>query len=262
MPRLAVLAVAALTLASGCREETVQLGFRPRPGDRYEYRIEVRAESTATLGTEPPRRSVADDVFEARQSVLDVDPQGSRVEVHVRRAGGERRTFVARLDRAAQLVEVQRIEGLPASALGGLGLSEVFPTAAGAPPDRPLAPGDRWSIDEPLRFATAEPSRIVGRGRLAELGVVAGRPVARVESSYRLPVRRSSEEARGRLLIEGSQGTRATVAYDVEDGAVETVTARTIGDYRLTLLPPEGVAGAPVPGRLTVDVRSVTHRRH
>jgi hypothetical protein len=262
MRRLAAVALATVTLGLGaCREDTVRFAYQPRPGDRYEYRVEVRAAAMARVGDEPPRRTEANDVFEARHSVLEAGPGASRVEVRLNQPGGQPRTFVVRLDRAAQLTEVQSIEGLPASALGGVGLSEIFPAAAAAPPDRPLAPDDRWSIDEPVQVATPEPSRLVGRGRLASLEVMDGREVATVDSTYRLPVRRIAQERFGQLHLVGSQDTRATTSYDLRDGAVVSVRSQTKGTYQVMLLPPPGTPGPPVPGDLVVEVTSVTRRR-
>ncbi|MGH9179777.1 MAG: hypothetical protein ACRD0N_14640, partial [Acidimicrobiales bacterium] len=80
------------------------------------------------------------------------------------------------------------------------------------------------------------------------------------ESTYRTPVRRTAEDTGGRLVLDGSQSTRADVAYDLEDDVVDSVEARTRGRYRVTLLPPPGVSGVPVPGTLVVDVASTTRR--
>jgi hypothetical protein len=238
----------------------VRLSFQPRPGNRYSYRVEVEAEAVARVGGEDPRRTQSQNVFEAEQSVLDTDPSGTRVQVRLAEQGALPRTFVVRLDRAAQLAEVQSIEGLPASALGGLGLSEIFPAAAGAPPDRGLAPGARWTIDEPVQLASPERARLSGEGRLAKLGVIDGRDVATVVSTYRLPVKRTAQERRSKLELTGSQDTNASTTYDLEDGSVISVEARTNGTYDVMLLPPEGTPGAPIPGTLTVTVRSVTRR--
>ncbi len=259
--RRGLLVAAALALiGTACREDTVRLSYQPRPGDRYSYRVEVQAEAVATVGDEAPRRTQTTNVFESEQSVLDADSSGTRVQVRLSEAGGLPRNFVVRLDRAAQLAEVQSSEGLPASALGGLGLSEIFPAAAGAPPDEPLSPGSRWAIDEPVQLASPELSRLVGEGRLAKLGVVDGREVATVVSTYRLPVQRTAEERRSRLQLSGSQDTNASTTYDLKDGSVVSVEARTSGTYGVTLLPPDGTPGTPIPGRLTVEVRSVTRR--
>ena len=258
--RRLVVAMAALALGAGCQEDTVRLSFQPRPGNQYSYRVEVEAEAVAKVGNEPPRRTQTTNVFEARQSVLDADSTGTRVEVRLNEVGGLPRTFVVRLDRAAQLAEVQSIEGLPASALGGLGLSEIFPAAAGAPPDRALEPGSRWVIDEPVQLASPEQARLSGEGRLSKLGVIGGRDVATVVSTYRLPVKRTAEERRNRLELSGAQDTTASTTYDLSDGSVVSVEARTSGSYAVMLLPPEGTPGSPIPGTLTVQVRSVTRR--
>ena len=262
MPRVAALAlvVALLGLGTACRDDRVRLAHQPQPGDRYSYRVEVRAVAVTTVGQEGPRRTVTDEVFDVRHDIMDVNPAGSVVNVRLEEKGDPPRTFVVRLDRAAQLAEVQRIEGLPASALGDLALSEIFPAAAAAPPDRSLAPGDRWSIDKPVRLAALEPSRLLGQGRLASLGVVAGREVATVQSTYRLDVQQQSEERHGGLVLKGSQSTRATAAYDLDDGAVMSVRASTRGTFDLTLMPPAGVEGRPIPGTLRVDVHSTTRR--
>ena len=259
-PVVLALAAVALTSAAACQDNTVRLSYQPEPGDRYAYRIEVEAVSTSTLAEQAPRRTQSTTVFEAEHSVLEASPSGSRVQVRLNEEGGLPRTFVVRLDRAAQLAEVQSIEGLPASALSGLGLSEIFPAAAAAPPDRSLSPGSRWAIDEPVQVASPEASRLVGWGRLARLGVVGGREVATVESSYNLPVRRTAQERRNQLTLSGAQDTNASTSYDLEDGSVVRVDARTHGAYDIVLLPPEDTPGTPIPGKLEVEVRSITRR--
>lgn len=249
-----------IVVGTGCRDDTVRLSFQPSPGARSSYRIEVRAVAVTTVGGGEARRTVAEAVLEARHRVLDSGPDGSRVEVRLIQRGGPAATFVVRFDRAAQPTEVQRIEGLPAGALGELGLSEIFPAAAAAPPDRPLGPGDRWDIDEPVSLAGSRPARLSGEGRLVALEAADGRRLARVESAYRTPVHRTADQTDGRLRLEGSLGTRARVAYDLDDEVVQSVRARTRGRYDVTFLPPSGVAGDPVPGTLVVDVDSTTKR--
>lgn len=259
-PALLAAVAASAAVLPGCRSDSVRIGFRPEPGDRYVYRISVHAETVTAVSGQAPRRAVADDVLEAHHSVLATGPEGSSVRVRLRQEGAPDVTFVVRLDRAARLATVEQVEGLPSPALGELGLSEIFPPAAGAPPDKPLAPGEGWAIDEPVVVGTAEAARLTGRGRLAELGVVDGRDVARVEASYRLPVRRTTGGSSGRALLDGSQDTATKGTYALEDGAVVSATATTRGSYRLTLFPPEGTAGAPLRGSLFVELRSRTSR--
>lgn len=251
-------AVAALT--AGCAGHTVAVAFRPAAGARYSYEVKVTSAATTRIPGEADRDTADSFVLIAHHRVLNTDASGSRVEVRLAAAGREPRTFVVRLDRAAQLTEVQRIEGLPAQVLGNLGLSEIFPAAAGAPPSRPLAPGDRWQIDEPLQLATGPPVRLRGEGRLAALGVVGGRDVATLESVIRLPVRSTVEEAGREIDLVGSQRTVMTTTHTLDDGAVETVRAVTRGRFEIVLQPPDGSNAPPVRGELDLTVRSTTRR--
>src|SRR5207248_8445460 len=110
--------------------------------------------------------------------------------------------------------------------------------------------------DQPVRLTDAPSARLVGSGRLDRLGIVNGRRVATVETSYVLPVHAQSASSR----IEGMATTDISATRSVSDGAVETVRAHTTGRFRLTVDPPPGVTGSPVTGTMTVDVRSTTHR--
>lgn len=256
----ALFGLAVLPLLSGCREGTVRLSYRPEPGRRYTYRITVRATTVTTVADEAPRRTRTDAVFVSTQRVLAVNPSGGRVEVRVQEEGGSAQSFVVSLDRAAQVAEVQSIEGLPAQALGELGLSEIFPAAAAAPPDRPLAPGQRWEIDTAVQLVQAPAARLRGNGRLVALNRVDGIDVARVESSYTLPVRRPAAPTGNGLTLDGSQSTSAEATYSIDDGAVLWARARTTGAFDVTLFPPPGTPGSPVPGTVSVVVSSTTER--
>lgn len=256
----ALLGLAVMPLLAGCREGTVRLSYRPEPGRRYTYRITVRATTVTTVADEAPRRSTTETVFVSTQRVLAVDPSGGRVEVRVQERGGAAQTFIVSLDRAAQLAEVQSIEGLPAQALGELGLSEIFPAAAAAPPDRPLAPGQRWEIDTAVQLVQAPRARLRGNGRLVALSRVDGIDVARVESSYSLPVRGTAAPTDNGLTLDGNQSTSAQVTYSIDDGAVLSAKARTTGSFDVTLFPPPGTPGSPVPGTVSVVVSSTTER--
>jgi hypothetical protein len=256
----ALLGAATVPLLAGCREGTVHLSFRPEPGQRLAYRISVHAITVTTVADEPPRRTTTDTVLVADQRVLELTPSGGRVEVRLQEEGGAAQTFVVRLDRAAAVAEVQSIEGLPARALGDLGLSEIFPAAAAAPPDRPLAPGERWTIDTAVQVAEGPSSRLRGRGRLVSLGRSEGLDVARVESRYRLPVRQAGSATENRLSLDGAQTTATEVKYSIDDGTVMAARARTRGSFEITLFPPPGIAGSPVPGTLVVEVTSTTER--
>ena len=235
----------------------MRVSFSPRPNATYRYAVTVHAETTTTIDGRPPNHRVNDEQIEARHTVVAADRDGVVVDVVLQVPGTPDRTFEVRLDRTGSLAEVQRVERLPASLLGDLGLAEVFPAAAGAPPDRPLRPGSSWTIDQPVRLPDRAPARLTGRGRLDRLGLSHGRQLATIESRYRLPV----HEQTGDTAIDGVQTTSVSATHDLSDGAVQLVRATTTGEFRLTLSPPAGVHAPPLTGQLTVEVRSETRRR-
>ena len=191
MSRWAVAVVAVALLAS-CRADTVRITFNPPSGATYRYDVHVRAVTDTSLGDGPSRESTEDFVVHTQDRVVSVGPGGTVLEVKLTIPGVGDRTLTAVFDRAAQLSRIESIEGVPAEALGQLGLSEILPGAAGAPPKRAFAPGDRWRINSPADLVGGAGSRLRGEGRLVQLGVVRGRDVATIESRYELPVKRTT----------------------------------------------------------------------
>ncbi|CAN5217257.1 hypothetical protein BH18ACT4_BH18ACT4_08330 [soil metagenome] len=115
--------VAALLVVPACRDDTVDLGFRPDAGGTYSYEARVTSDTVTDLSGQLPGTVRDRTVLDVHQRVLDVGDDGVRVEVVLRRAGIGDRVFVMRFDRAAQLTAVESVEGIPAEALGQLGLS-------------------------------------------------------------------------------------------------------------------------------------------
>lgn len=256
-----MITLAALLFTSACRDDRITLAFHPAPGSEFVYAIHVESSTTTTLPTgrvtEP---STASDLT-AQQRVLDANGDTTRVEVRLGGSGIGERTFVMRFDRAAQLTAVESVEGIPTRVLGSLGLSEIFPAAAGAPPDRRLRPGDSWTIDDRVQLAgMAAPSQLTGTGRLVQLSVVDGHDTATVSSSTTLPLTSTETTPDGVQTLSGVQTTTITVVYDLSNGSVRRSMAATMGSFALTLSPPAGQAGSPIQGALTVELRSDIER--
>lgn len=260
MRRWVLALIATAVVLSACARDTVQIAFTPRAGDRYQYDVQVHAKTRSTLSGAVPRESSDDYVIHAEHRVVDVSPNDTEVAIQLDIPGVGQRVFVARFDRAAQLSSIESIEGVPAAALGDLSLSEILPGAAGAPPQRRLSPGERWRINAVAEVIGGSGSRLRGEGRLVELGVVRGRDVATIENRYRLPVKRTTTSGDATIELDGTQTTVVRTVRALADGAVESARSVTTADYAVTLVPPPGSSGAPVTGRLTVEVRSTTSR--
>ncbi len=254
-----VAAVAGLLGLTACEEGTVRLTFRPQVGATYRYEVEVRTVSEVDLGGGAPERREEDVVLTASHTVLNSGADGVEVRVLLESPGAPEQVFEVRFDRAAQLEAVQSIEGVPEERLGTLGISEIFPAAAGAPPDKPLAPGASWVIDDAIELPqTAADTRLQGSGRLVELDVVGDEEVARLVSAARLPLESVLPTAGGVLRLEGTQVTDYTATHDLDDGAVREATSDTLGDFRLEVAPLGATDAAPVAGSLRVEISSRT----
>ncbi len=252
------LGVLVALVAGACRTGTVLVTFRPEVGATYRYGVSVRSETTVRIGRNPPETRQLEVKLNAEHTVLEASDEGVRVEVVLSEPGTDDRTFVVVFDRAAQL---EAIEGMPDDTTGTIGIPEIFPAAAGAPPPQPLGPGARWAIDDEVTLPGADPgARLVGTGRLVGLGVVDGEDVARIRSSARLPASTLLPLPRGDLRFDGSQTTRYRSTVDLDDGAVREAYSTTVGSFRLELGPPPGQTGAPVAGSLEVRVESETER--
>jgi hypothetical protein len=170
--------------------------------------------------------------------------------------GSAAQAFVVRFDRGALLQSIDSVEGAPADIVGALGVPEIFPGAASAPPKR-LEPGERWTVDREVRVPGADtPSRLHSEGRLLELGLAAGEKVAHLRSSAVLPLVTTD----GTLHIAGRQQIEQRATYDLDDGAVRSASATTTGHFRLRVRPPAGTVAPDVPGTLDVRVTSTTRR--
>lgn len=255
--RLAVALASLVALVPGCRPATVTVAFEPRVGSTQRYRVVVSSTSVVRLAGQPSETTEQRSTLQVTHRVLGQGPEGVEVDVVVDDGTTSRRLRVE-LDRAGQLTAVSQVEGLPASifADSSPGLTEVFPAAAGAPPARPLEPGERWSIDEAVELPGQVDGRLRGQGRLTELAVDGDRRLAVIESRFSVPVRRTSPV--GGPSLDGRQTTFSRTVRDLTDGTVRRATSRTEGTFAVTVPSPAGRSGAPVPGTVEVVVTSTT----
>jgi hypothetical protein len=253
-----LVSVASVLVA--CRRDTVRVSFRPPVGATYRYEVRVHSETTTRLTGRAPDVAVEDLVLRADQRVVSTAAGQVRVEVRLHQEGAPERTFVVRLDRAAQLAGVDAVEGLPPSVVGPDALPEILPGAPGAPPDRPLFPGERWSIDSRAGLPGAPQARVVGAGRLVELGLLDGRKVASTRSHTSLPLASTASLRGTAVALDGRETTDGFATRDLEDGSIERSTTLTRGEFGLTLSPAGGDQVPSLGGTLSISVRSSTRR--
>ena len=258
-----VVGVAALQLLAGCSngsDEKVEVAFRPAVGAVYRYEVKVQSTTETRLGSDPAERTVDETVLETTATVLAATADEVRVRVQLRRPGSPDRHFIVLFDRAAQLSGVESVEGLPPDILGESAFPELLPAASAAPPKRPLAPGERWTIDAQPNFPGSGSARLVGEGRLDKVSEVDGRKVASITAETSLPLSSTTTLRDAKLAVDGTETTESTATRALSDGAVETARTVTRGDFRLTLSPPGREVVTPLTGTMTIEVRSQTRR--
>lgn len=255
----AVVALGASLSLAACDDPAVRLTYRPTVGTKTAYELRVQTSTMTKLEGQPTNARTDSFVLRSNQKVKGKPGSNTQVEVVLTGDGQRTRTYMVRLDRAGQLATVETVEGVPASSLGNLGISELLPSAAGALPRRALRPGDRWRISQLLRLGDEAAGRLVGRGRLTSLGVSDGVKQAIVDTEVALPVDRTTTGETGETIhLVGSVRTVMKVTQRVKDGVVLAANARSVGRYDITLSPPTIDGGPPVRGELTVTVSSVT----
>ncbi len=221
----------------------------PSPGDRYAFRETLRGEGellryldgqeqrlSLSASGEAVRRWSVGEVDEQAFDALAVCPRGRLTLT----AGGESygdgrpwRGFALRCSRLAQVLRAEPVEREPVPELGpappglplDLDLSELFCLfELGLLPPRPLAVGERWSLDE-QPGAAALPLKL--SGRLAELSDT----TAVLETSYEatIPERETPDPS---LVARGTMRGRVTVWFDLAAGRV----SRAEGPLELELV--------------------------
>ncbi|MBW8825537.1 MAG: hypothetical protein JF603_04175 [Acidobacteria bacterium] len=254
---LLALPVAALGLA-GCRDNTVQLTFRPAVGTVYRYDVVVHSVTDTEIEGAAPEHKDTRVELTAVHTVLERGPDGVLVRVAVGEAGAPPAEFLVRFDQAAQVRSVQPAAGNAATSLG---LPEIFPAAAGAPPRRRLAPGARWSIDDQVRLPGGDQTtHLRGRGHLVALRRDGSRRIARLATDATMRLLTTSLGTGGSLVLDGEQRLRQQSSYDLEDGALWQATTVTAGTFAITVRPPGQTTGDGVPGTSRVRVMSTTTR--
>jgi len=237
--------LAVTVSALGCRASEVSVGFSPEIGDRYEYHYEIDATITRQLEGAEPEVIELDTELTAEQEVRATTRSGARIRVTLTREGGAPRTAVVLVDRAGSLRGVELIEGLAASVFGIADAQALVPTHLDGPPDGPLEPGDRWTIDDGARH---------GHGRLVRLGVVDDEDVAVVRTSITEELDESLTAGASDSDVTGTLRAGSTTSYDLGDGAIRRSRSWSEGELDVLVAPPPGVDAEPVGGTISFDV--------
>lgn len=213
--------------------------FDPEVGQRFHYRYELTATLTSEITGAEPEVTTIDTELIVDQRVIARTREGVRMRINVTRSGGARSTVVAVVDRAGSLEGIELVQGVDAAVFGIGDPQGLVADPAEYLPDRPLRPGDRWTVNDGARR---------GHGRAERLGVDDGRAMLHVRTDTVEPLGNDASDERGRVRA----GSRTT--YDLTDGAVRTGRAWSHGVLEALVEPPNDVVAQPVKAKVRYDV--------
>lgn len=259
-PRIvvALVALAAGFALTACDPHTITIRFDPEVGDQFQFQSNIRTEVHRTVDGVREDVVVDEATLEAMESVTGVGDEEVTVDVAITRDGAPGRTYSARFSRGDHLTAADLIEGAASDAVG-LDLAANLPADLTSPPDGPLEPGARWTIERAID--TGDRTIVVtGEGRVRSLGVLDGRDVAVVEVELRVPIRSSLDTPNGQVRLVGVQTSESRTTYDLIEGTVRSDRTSIDGEVQLVIEPPADIDAEPVNGTITYSVNTDTKR--
>lgn len=234
---LTLMVLVGSTALGACREHRVAVSFDPEVGDVFRYRYELTATLTRELDGQEPAVTTIDTELTVHQRVMARTGDGARVRIDVERAGGARSTVVAVVDRAGSLEGIELVQGVDAAVFGIGDPQGLAADPAERLPDRPLGPGDRWTVEDGSRQ---------GHARVERLGTEDDRAV--------IHVRTSTVEPLAQDTTDGEVRAGSLTTYDLADGAVRTGRAWSHGVLEALVEPPDDVVADAVRATVRYDV--------
>jgi hypothetical protein len=267
----------ALTLlllaATGCTEDSVDLGYSLEPGRSLQYTLRLDARVFRTLEGETREQSVQATFLAGQQIEEPLPGGGARATFSLRPTSlvvdggtvdpGEAQEFEVDLGPDGRVVAIAQ-PAEPASppadedgteAVAALGIERLLPRLRPVLPGEPVRTGEEWSsgtrfTDEDGEFSLALDSR------LARLGIERGYRAAMVRTSYVSPVDRRETFVNAVAEIQGTDEGVQRAWFSLEGFLIRSV-GDSVGRYRVTFRPPGGETGlAPVQGALDVRLHT------
>lgn len=241
------------------------LAYGAEPGTVLRYDLVLQAEVESTLQDVTRGQDVV-ATFEVAQEILEQTEGGvSRARLALAPASlvvdgrtadpGPGQEFVVELGPDGRVVGIGEPTGEPTEELAPLGIERLLPRLRPVLPAAEVAAGDTWSAS--TKFADAGGTfSLSTRSRLAELGILGGKPAALVRTTYESPVDRRERFANALAELAGTD-VGAQEAWFALNGFLIRSVGDSVGTYDVTFRPPEGgLETVPVEGSLVVRLHT------
>ena len=259
--RLAVLCLFPVLVASACRSDEVDLGYRyDDPAiQRLTYIMDARAEARWDIG-EPGTGSYRVR-FEVSETIEPETDGGAVVSVTMTRVdveedgllspGSEERSFVLRLGPNGEKLEVLEVDGVPATALDDDELA-LIGTYRPPLPLEPVGLGDTWNAQQELSIGSVF-QQVDTTGELQGLHRDDdGDRIAELDYSGSGPVSQTLRLPQGAAALTGDTEVEIDADLDIDNGVLMDAISTTHGVFEARVIP-EGQE-APIVGSLDLEL--------
>ena len=259
------MATVLLLLLSGCRSETLSLGYRFAPGTVLKYQMHASATVDWDIGG--PGGGSYDVTFEVVEAVESVDDDGAVVAVSMSpqssssdglpAPGPEARSFTLEVGHNGEVRKVLEVDGISAQALDP---NDVAFIGTYRPP-RPLedvAIRSSWSSRQEVQVGSVL-QELATLGTLTAVGRDGDGTNATMSYKGSGPVTWNAALPQGNAQLTGVASTSSRAVLDIDGGFLRSAASTTSGDFDVEVANEAG--GAPVVGdlhlQLTLDLRKV-----
>lgn len=250
----------ALTLLAlpACRPDKLTLAYQFTPNTELSYRLTADAHASWDIGG--PGSGSYTVTFDVVEKITTVDDTGAVVSVEMKPVdveehglpslGSEDRSFTLKIGPNGQVLEVIKVDGVPAAALDHDELAFIGTYRPPLPLD-PVGLHQSWQARQEVNLdfvsqALTTEGRLLGlrrdEHRLAQLGY-----------HGRGPLTWTTTLPQGEAELAGSTTTSGSATFDVDGGYLRSASSTTRGDFTVRVSPSTGTV--PVTGSLQLDLR-------
>jgi hypothetical protein len=252
-----LLIILAATLAS-CRPDTVDLRYSFPDQREWNYLLTARADAAWDIGG--PGRGSYEVTFEITETVVETTADSVLLQVEMRPVdvresglpspGTAPRTFELRVGPDGDVLEVVRVNGIPA---GDLDPDQLVFIGTYRPtlPSEAVRLDDSWEVERRLdQLSTFQ--QIASTGTLVGFDRDAAGSMAKLSYVGEGPVAITTDLPQGQTELRGTLTTTSHVLFDIDAGGLRDASSSTSGDFDVRVVTSE--AEAPLTGTLHLEL--------
>jgi hypothetical protein len=247
-----------LLLMSGCRAETLRLGYQFAPGTILKYQMHASATANWNIGS--PGQGSYEVAFEVVEAVQSVDDTGAVVAVSMTplsttsaglpAPGPDARSFTLEVGQNGEVRKVLEVDGISAQELDPNDVAFIGTYRPPLPLEEVEIRGS-WSSSQQVEVGSVV-QELATLGTLMGVGRDGDGTTATMAYKGSGPVTWKAALPQGAADLSGIASTSSRAVLDVDGGFLRTAASTTSGDFTVEVIPEGG--GDPVDGDLHLEL--------